>query len=146
MKLLPLLLVAAALTGCATTETATAPPAAAPPLLVADRLYWAGEEGNLAATLTGKFHRLADLAAELNPALGVGEFRGVPVRLFNILVSADYNANGLVATWTVSGPQPLIAGYLKRLRALAATPGVLSDFSADTVAAAPTAAFERAED
>jgi hypothetical protein len=93
------------------------------PVLIADGFYWAGSEGNLGVRITGKFHSEELLIATFDLAAEIGEFkskkypfRPTPWTLRDILVLADFNGSGSVATWQVSGPRPLIEAYLASMK------------------------------
>jgi len=57
------------------------------------------------------------MAETLSLSKEVGTFNGRKWKLSDILVSADFNANGYVADWKVSGPKPLLLDYLEQLKA-----------------------------
>ena len=109
----------------ATTISAQQPAASVvePPVLVADRLFWAGPEGNAAAEITGKFQSEEKLQQHFQLSNPIGTFtskqkppRLVQWTLREILVSVDFNGGGSVATWRVSGPKPLVLAYVERLK------------------------------
>ena len=111
--------------------------------VIADKYYWSGPEGNLGLSMTGKFTSLEKEAATFNLLEEVGLFKGREWKLGDILVSADFNANGNVATWRVSGPKPLIAKYLDSLRSRYEDKSLLYDFGFSYVDFKPTAASEQ---
>lgn len=75
-------------------------------VVVADQLYWWEKEGNLGVSVGGKFNSAEQMAQTLYPLKEIGVFRSRKWKLHEILVSVDFNANGNVATWLVSGPKP----------------------------------------
>jgi len=92
-------------------------------VLVADPYYWTGPEGNLGIEITGKFQSEEGLKGTLNLSNEIGLFkdRKYPFklkswRLRDILISVDLNSVGSVVRWQVSGPKPLLLGYLDRLK------------------------------
>jgi hypothetical protein len=92
-------------------------------LPVADQYYWAGPEGNLGIELIAKFQSEEKLTDILNLHKEVGTFKAkkYPFNttrwdLRDILISADLNGSGSVAIWRVSGPKPLLLGYLEDLK------------------------------
>jgi hypothetical protein len=103
---------------------------------VADAYYWTGPERNLGIEMTGKFQsedRLKDVF-NLSKAIGTFKDKRYPFEpttwmLRDILISADFNANGSVATWRVSGPKSLLLGYLARLKEEYEDKSVFYDFS-----------------
>jgi hypothetical protein len=118
-----------------------APPAAEPqegPLVVADQLYWAGPEGNLALDITAKFNDARAMLKHLDLEAPVGRFGDKDWTLRQIIVAADFNANGEVASWLISGPKPLVEGYLKALQ----SSGDTYDLSHQEVPAVNTAMME----
>jgi hypothetical protein len=54
----------------------------------------------------------------------------------------DLNANGDVAAWSISGPKPLLVGYVARLRRMYEGGKTFYDFGANALNAKPTAYFE----
>lgn len=115
-----------------------------PPILVADRLYWFGSdgEGNQAYQICAKFYSQSQLADALRLDTTVGEYVDRLWTLADILVQVDLNANGNVATWMVSGPVPLILVYIDDLQQLYENNELMYDFSAREINARPTAFFE----
>jgi hypothetical protein len=104
-------------------------------VLVADVYYWTGPEGNLGIEITGKFQSKDQQKDMLNVSKEIGTFKGKKYpfepttwTLLDILVSADFNANGSVATWRVSGPKPLLCDYLDRLKRAYEDKSVFYDF------------------
>jgi hypothetical protein len=91
-------------------------------VLVADKYYWPGPEGNLGVEITGKFQSEQKLEETLNLFNEIGSFKDLNYpsekvwRLRDILVLEDFNATGSVAKWQVCGPKPLILEYLKSLK------------------------------
>src|SRR4030095_16172337 len=90
---------------------------------ISDRYYWSGSEGNLGIEIIGKFESEAALLATMSLITEVGLFKGrqYPFNttrwtLRDILVSVNFDANGSVATWRVSGPTPLVLSYLDGLK------------------------------
>ena len=118
------------------------------PGVVADRLYWAGPEGekNEAYNVFAKFNSQSQLADVLRLDARIGTFAGRPWTLADILVRVDLNANGDVADWMVSGPAPLISAYVKNLRQLYEKKELMYDFSASMIDVKPTAFFEKEEE
>lgn len=112
------------------------------PVLIADQLYWSGSEGNLGLMITGKFTSAKNQADAFNLLQDVGTFQEKTWKLSDILVAADFNANGRVATWKVSGPRPVIAQYLDALRAGYNNRSLLYDFGFSYVNFQPSAAVE----
>ncbi len=125
----------------AQTPAAT-PQQPAAPVVVADKYYWPGSEGNLGLQITGKFISLEKEAASFDLLQEVGQFRGRQWKLGDILVSVNFNANGNVATWKVSGPKPLITEYIDGLRKRYEDKSLFADFSFTYVNFKPTAALE----
>ena len=115
------------------------------PILVADRLYWFGYDGeeNQAYRIVAKFHSQSELADALRLDAGIGEYAGSSWTLANILVEVDLNANGYVASWMISGPAFLISAYIDDLQQLYETGVLMYDFSASEIDAKPTAFFEQ---
>ena len=104
-------------------------------VLVADTYYWTGTEGNLGLEITGKFQSEQKLLETLNLSTEVGSFKGRKYpfneklwHLRDILVSVDFNATGSVATWQVSGPEPLVLLYLENLKKQYEAKSVFYDF------------------
>jgi len=104
-------------------------------ILVADAYYWSGPEGNLGIEITGKFQSEEGLKNILSLSSEIGLFkdRRYPSKernwtLRDVLISVDLNANGSVATWRVSGPRPLLASYLDRLKRLYEDKSMFYDF------------------
>ena len=115
-------------------------------LIVADQFYWAGLEGNLAAEVIGKFQSEEKLAETLSLQKEIGVFKAKrdPFnlriwKLRDVLLRLDFNANGNVATWRVSGPKPLILSYVNDLRERYEDKTVFYDFSYRLLDARPTA-------
>jgi len=119
-----------------------------PPALVADRLYWFGSDGevNQAYRITAKFNSQSDLADVLRLNAVIGEFAGRSWTLADILVQVDLNANGYVASWMISGPEPLISSYIGELQQLYENGELMYDLSASEIEARPTAFFEPGEE
>jgi hypothetical protein len=111
------------------------------PLVVADRLYYAGPEGNLGLSFLVKFVSLASLADHLRPDRPIGNFKNREWRLYDVLVSADCNGNGYVAEWKVSGPSPLLLEYQRNLEA-DRDRNIFVDFSSQVLDFKPTAHWE----
>lgn len=111
-------------------------------VVVADKYYWPGPEGNLGLKITGKFISLEKEAATFDLLQEIGQFRGRQWKLADILVAVDLNANGNVATWQVSGPRPLITEYLDRLRKQYEDRSLFYDFGFTYVNFKPTIALE----
>ncbi|HKQ80105.1 MAG TPA: hypothetical protein VJ810_40810 [Blastocatellia bacterium] len=93
------------------------------PVHIADRYFYARPEGNLGIEIAGKFQSEEILKAtlDLSAEIGVHKAKKYPFdetmwTLRDILVSVDFNANGSVAVWRVSGPKPLLLNYLERLK------------------------------
>jgi hypothetical protein len=105
-------------------------------VLVADPYYWTGPEGNLGVEISGKFQSEDGLNDVLSLSNEIGLFRDKKYpfkvkswRLRDILISVDFNATGSVAKWQVSGPEPLLLGYLDRLKKEYEDKSVFYDFS-----------------
>lgn len=118
------------------------------PVVIADRLYWAGCEGekNEAYNFVAKFNSQSQLAEALRFDAPIGKFAGRSWTMADILVRVDLNANGDVAAWMVSGPQPLISAYVTNLRQLYEKKKLMYEFSASKIDAKPTAFFEKEEE
>ena len=129
--------------GCA--DGAKGPAATDAPRVVADRLFWSGPEGNLAIEVDGKFNSRAEMVKTLALDAPVGRWQGKTWILADILVSFDCNAMGDVATWTVSGPKPLVRGYVEGLKKQYQAKNTFYDFYAAEVDLKPTGFFEREE-
>jgi hypothetical protein len=122
------------------------------PEVVADEYYWAGPEGNVGIAITGKFKSLEAMAQTLGLTAPVGRFRDRQSSfktkdwvLRDILISMNLNANGLVATWRVSGPKPLLLDYVRDLEGLYKAGTVLYDFDHVRIRFEPTAFWEEEE-
>ena len=115
-----------------------------PPVLVADRLYWFGSDGeeNQAYQIGAKFNLQSQLADVLRLDTNVGEYDGRSWTLADILVQVDLNANGNVASWTISGPAPLILAYIDNLQQLYENSELMYVFGAREIDAEPSAFFE----
>lgn len=113
------------------------------PVPVANQLYWAGSEGNLGLAVTGKFTSIKHQADAFNLMQEVGTFQGKTWQLKDILVAVDFNANGRVVIWKVSGPRSVIAQYLDTLRTGYKNRLLLSDFSFSFINFQPSAAIEK---
>ena len=111
-------------------------------LLVPDQLYWGESEGNLGISFTGKFSTTEQMAETLNLLKVVGSFNSKEWKLHEILVSTNLNANGDVATWTVSGPMPLLLDYLEQLKAKNNYTALFYDFGYSFVNFKPSAFWE----
>ncbi len=109
---------------------------------MADQLYWQGAEGNLAIQIEAKFDSREEMTEMLALDRHVGEWQGATWVLAEILVSVDLNGNGDVAGWVVSGPKPLIQGYVQGLRNLYAQSKVFYDFWAGEIEVKPYASWE----
>ena len=112
-----------ALTATTINAQQPAPRVVEAPVLVADRFFWAGPEGNAAAEITGKFQSEEKLQQHFQLSNPIGTYtskqkspRLVQWTLREILVSVDFNGGGSVATWRVSGPKPLVLAYVDRLK------------------------------
>jgi len=118
------------------------------PILVADQLYWWGQDGgeNQAYRIVAKFNSQPQLVSALRLDTTIGKFAGQSWTLADILVQIDLNANGNVATWIVSGPEFLTAAYVENLRQLYEENITMYDFCASEVDARPTAYFEGMEE
>lgn len=68
------------------------------------------------AVLNAKFRDAGNFKAVLDPAAVLGEVQGQTWRLGDVLVHADFNGNGYVASWKVQGPQLVLDRYLKLLK------------------------------
>lgn len=119
-----------------------------PPVLVADRLYWFGSDGeeNLAYHICAKFYTQSQLADVFRFDVTVGDYADRSWTLADILVQVDLNANGNVASWTVSGPVPLILVYIDNLQQLYENSELMYVFSVMEINANPTAFFEQQEE
>ena len=84
--------------------------------------------------LSAKFNSRADLVRELSLNTPVGTLDGRTWVLADIVVEMDFNGNGDVAGWGVSGPTPVVQGYVDRLRRAK----VHYDFGAHKVDYVPT--------
>jgi hypothetical protein len=110
--------------------------------VVCDRLYYDGEEGNLALNIGGKFKSLEALSETMNLHKEIGRLNGKGYRLHDILVKADFNGGGFCADWQVSGPKPVIEAYAKTLEKGYGDKSVFYDFSYAKVDLKPTAFYE----
>jgi len=122
MRTTLLILMLLLLTGCAATNTLTPGREQLP---VADRLYYAGEEGNTALVINAKFPSRREQGDVINLRTAAGRYNNQTWTLGDILVKVDLNANGTAAVWTVSGPSPLVLIYGTKLKDLERR-GVLS--------------------
>lgn len=111
-------------------------------ITVADQLYWWEKEGNLGVSISAKFNSVEKMAQTLDLLKEIGTFHSKKWRLHEVLVSVDFNANGDVATWLVSGPKPLLLNYIKDLEAGYKDQSLFYDFGYDFVNCQPTAASE----
>ncbi len=116
------------------------------PTLVADAYYWAGPEGNLGIEIVGKFQSEMQLRKtfDLSSEIGLFKSKKYPFQtttwtLRDILISVDFNGNGSVAIWRVSGPKPLLTNYLESLRRRFEDKSVFYDFGYKLVAFRPSA-------
>jgi hypothetical protein len=116
------------------------------PALVADRLYYVGPEGNKAYTINGQFNSREHMIDLLRLDAPIGTFAQSEWILADVLISLDCNANGDVAEWSVSGPQPLIDKYVSQLRKLYDTKKTFYDFGANVLDVKPTAYWEKEEE
>lgn len=98
------------------------------PLRIAIQRYWPDSEGNRAVDIFGKFNTQEEMAATLRLDNVIGTFHDRTWVLADILVSMDFNANGDVAGWIVSGPEPLISAYIQYLQGLYKQDRVFYDF------------------
>lgn len=122
------------------------------PLVVADRLYrpGPGPDENSAYCLSWKFKSREDMVQALRLDTPIGRFHGEKCfdsecvnsgctaaewSLFDILVLMDLNADSNCARLIVSGPQPLVDGYVSRLAAEEASGRELTwyDFSCQPI-------------
>ena len=119
-----------------------------PPVLVADRLYWFGSDGeeNLAYHICAKFYTQSQLTDVLRLDTIIGKYADRSWTLADILVQVDLNANGNVASWMVSGPVPLILVYMDNLQQLYENSELMYDFYVREINANPTAFFEQQEE
>lgn len=115
------------------------------PVLVADQLYWWEQEGNLGISIGGKFYSREEMAETFNLLKEIGTFKSEKWKLCDILVSIDFNANGDVATWEVSGPKPLLLSYVKELEARYSDKSLFYSFSYFFINFKPSAFWERDE-
>jgi hypothetical protein len=111
-------------------------------IVVADQLYWWEKEGNLGISVGGKFNSMEQMAQTLDLMKDIGVFHSRTWKLHEILVSTDFNANGDVADWIVSGPKPLILDYVKGLESAYKNRSLFYDFGYRIVNCKPTAYFE----
>jgi len=112
------------------------------PVAVADRFYWSGAKGNLGLSLVGKFNSPEKMMETFYLSKPVAVFNSKLWKLSDILVSVDFNANGNVANWKVSGPRPVLERYLDSLKAGYQSKSLFYDFAFSEVNFKPTAAFE----
>ncbi|GAC1469597.1 MAG: hypothetical protein NVS2B14_15310 [Chamaesiphon sp.] len=73
------------------------------------------------------------MAENFNLTKELGSFHGKKWKLSDILLVVDFNGNGNVAQWQVSGPKPLVQKYLNGLKAQYANNSVFYDFSASNI-------------
>ena len=111
------------------------------PIAVADQYYYSGQEGNLAAEIIFKCKTFDTLAHYVNLRFPVGTFGDKTWQLGEVLVRADFDGNGHNASIIVSGPQPLIHNYVKKLAEKKRE--TFYDFSAKYLNYKPTAYWER---
>lgn len=129
------------LTGCAVNNALTP---GREQLMVADRLYYAGTEGNTALVISAKFLSRREQGDVINLRTAVGRYNNQTWTLGDILVKVDLNANGTTATWTVSGPSPLVQAYGVKLKDLERR-RVLSSLGWYEIDAHPTGYYESNE-
>jgi hypothetical protein len=98
--------------------------------LVADRFLDGTDMA--AAEIFGNFNSFDLLAQTLDLRSIVGNYRGKPVTLRNILLSVDFNGTGDVAIWKVIGPKPLVDQYIAQLQTGYETHKVFYDYEAKT--------------
>ncbi len=110
--------------------------------VVCDRLYYDGNEGNSAYSISGKFVTLQMLSVNLDPMKEIGEFGGKSYRLYDVLVKADFNGGVFFVEWQVSGPKPLIERYLEQLQKGLRDKTVFNDLSIIAVDLKTTAFYE----
>lgn len=103
--------------------------------LISDQYYWFGDEGNVGIELIGKFQSLERMAETFDLLQDIGIFKSPTEpedtktwKLHDILVYVDFNANGNVATWKVSGPKPLLMKYLEQMKRGYKTKWLFYDF------------------
>ena len=113
------------------------------PLLVADQLYyWENDAENIGIEIGGKFNSREKMAETFSLLQNVGTFRAREWVLADILISVDFNANGDVAGWQVSGPKPLLLSYLEKLKAAHKDESIFYSFSYSFINCKPSAYFE----
>ncbi len=111
-------------------------------VLVADQKYYWESEGNLGISIFGKFNSSEQMTETLSLAKEIGTFKSRKWKLNDIIVSMDFNANGDVATWKVSGPKPLLLKYLEDLEAKHKDHSLFYDFGYSFINFKPTAYWE----
>lgn len=114
-------------------------------LIVADQKYYWGPEGNAGVSIFGKFNSSKQMKETLDLSKEIGRFKSKKWTLSDVLISMDLNANGDVASWIVSGPKPLLLGYLKELKNRYQDKTLFYDFSYTFIECKPTAYLEQEE-
>jgi len=112
-------------------------------VLVTDQKYYWESEGNLGIRIFGKFNSPEQTMGTLNLTKEIGTFKYRKWKLIDILVSMDFNANGDVATWEVSGPKPLLLEYLENLEAKHKDNSLFYDFGYSFINFKPSAYWEK---
>jgi hypothetical protein len=113
------------------------------PLIVSDRLYYNGPEGNAGLAFQVKFITAQSLTTFLKLDTPVGNIKNRSYTLRDILV--DVNFDGGNANWAdlrISGPKPIILDYLNDLETKFRKKNLLSDFSWMFMNFKPTAYYE----
>jgi hypothetical protein len=140
MRLLILLTCTTLLAGCAVTDILTP---RRNEIVVADRLRYAGEDGNAAYVISATFASRRELGEVLNLRTTVGRYNNQNWRLDDILVSIDLNRDGTAAAWTVSGPRPLLTAYGEKLKQLQDRQHLLRELTWHEVEARPEEYYAR---
>lgn len=113
------------------------------PLTVSDRLYFAGSEGNAGLAFQIKFLTLQSLTDFFRLDSTVGTIGNRIYALRDVLVDIDFDGgNANWASARISGPKPVILGYLNDLEKKCREKNLFSDFSWSFINFRPTAYYE----
>jgi hypothetical protein len=108
------------------------------PVCHQDEQYWSRPPGNRVSAISAKFTTAKVMASYLRLDSPVGTFASRSWVLGDILVSLDLNANGHVASWRVSGPAPLIEGYLSGIEQMHSERHEIYDLSSQDICMEPS--------
>ncbi|MFZ2956168.1 MAG: hypothetical protein WA705_04665 [Candidatus Ozemobacteraceae bacterium] len=113
------------------------------PLVVSDRLYFDGPEGNAGLAFQVKFFTVKALTDFFKLDTPVGNIENRSFTLRDILVNINFDGgNTIWADVRLSGPKPIILNYLSDLERKFREKNLLSDFSWNFMNFKPTAYYE----